>query len=185
MFHEFKSRAEAVSAEVVRVETRAAALDFLIGFLQREDVADKPDYYAVWAACPFLAGIDREELTRRVPGLRFDVTRETAAQARVGISQLEWAAAATGTLLQDASAVEQRLVSTLPPIHIALVPTLGIVADVPSALAKMDPRRAAFIAAITGPSRTADIERVLTIGVHGPERLVIVCVDELEEGGRQ
>jgi L-lactate dehydrogenase complex protein LldG len=35
---------------------------------------------------------------------------------------------------------------------------------------------------ITGPSRTADIERVLTIGVHGPERLVIVFVDELGGG---
>jgi L-lactate dehydrogenase complex protein LldG len=35
---------------------------------------------------------------------------------------------------------------------------------------------------ITGPSRTADIERVLTIGVHGPERLVIIFVDELGGG---
>lgn len=182
MFNEFKTRAEAVSAEVFRVGTKAAALDFLLGFLQRENIADQPDSYAVWAACPFLDGFDREALARQLPGLRFDVTRQTAAQAKAGISQMEWAAAATGTLLQDATAVEQRLVSSLPLIHIALIPTHKIVADMPSALAKLDPRRAAYISAITGPSRTADIERVLTIGVHGPERLVIVCVDELGEG---
>ena len=36
-----------------------------------------------------------------------------------------------------------------------------------------------YIAMITGPSRTADIERVLTIGVHGPKRLIIILVDDL------
>ena len=44
-----------------------------------------------------------------------------------------------------------------------------------------DPKSAHYIAMITGPSRTADIERVLTIGVHGPERLVIVFIDQLEK----
>jgi L-lactate dehydrogenase complex protein LldG len=39
-----------------------------------------------------------------------------------------------------------------------------------------------YLSFITGPSRTADIERVLTLGVHGPERLVIVCVDDLGGG---
>jgi L-lactate dehydrogenase complex protein LldG len=47
-------------------------------------------------------------------------------------------------------------------------------------LARVDPRKSAYLSFITGPSRTADIERVLTIGVHGPERLVIVLVDNLE-----
>jgi L-lactate dehydrogenase complex protein LldG len=35
-----------------------------------------------------------------------------------------------------------------------------------------------YLACVTGPSRTADIERVLTIGVHGPRQLVILAVDE-------
>ncbi len=125
-----------------------------------------------------LDGMDIAALAGRVPGLRFDVTRELAAQAKAGISQFEWAAAGTGTLLQDATAVDQRLVSSLPLLHIAMVPAARIVADVPTALAKFDPKQCGYLAAITGPSRTADIERVLTIGVHGPERLVIVFVDE-------
>ena len=40
-----------------------------------------------------------------------------------------------------------------------------------------------YLSFITGPSRTADIERVLTIGVHGPSRFVIIAVDETAGGG--
>ncbi len=44
-------------------------------------------------------------------------------------------------------------------------------------LARIDPGRMRYVACVTGPSRTADIERVLTIGVHGPRKLVVVVVD--------
>ena len=74
----------------------------------------------------------------RVPGLTFEVTRERAAAAKVGISQMEWAMADTGTLVQDAAPVERRLVSTLAQIHIALVPTAGLLPDMPSVLARFD-----------------------------------------------
>ena len=57
----------------------------------------------------------------------------------------------------------------------------AILTDLGSALQKIHPRQSNYISFITGPSRTADIERVLTIGVHGPERLIIVVVDGLQE----
>jgi L-lactate dehydrogenase complex protein LldG len=178
MYEQFKTRAEGVSAEVYRFGTRALALDFIVGFLQREGVADSPRSHALWAESPFLNGIDRQPLAA-VSGLKFGVTRELAAEAKFGISQLEWALADTGTLVQDASRVEQRLVSSLTDIHIALVPTSGLLPDLPTLLTRIHPKDSGYIAMITGPSRTADIERVLTIGVHGPERLVIIFVDEL------
>ena len=179
MFDTFKLRAEAVSAEVHRFPGKTEALDFIVGRLQAEGVADTPQSYAVWADCPFLDATDKTWLAGSVPGLTFEVTREKAAASRIGISQFDWAMANTGTLVQDATPVDRRLVSTLPIIHIAVVATRQLLPDLPSVLAKVRPEQTNYISFITGPSRTADIERVLTIGVHGPEKLIIVFVDEL------
>lgn len=179
MFATFKTRAEACHAEVHRVATRSLAVDLIAERLQKEGVADVADAWAVWADCPFLRGMDRASMAARVPGLRFEVRREVAARAKVGISQMEWAIASTGTLAQDATAAEQRMVSCLPWMHIALVSTERLVPDLPAFLTNLSPRNANYVALVTGPSRTADIERVLTIGVHGPEKLVVIFVDEL------
>ncbi len=141
MFDKFKSRAEAVSAEVHRFSTKDEALMFIIDVLKKEGVSDSPRAYAVWADCPFLKGIDRALLSGKVPGLTFEVTRETAAMSHVGISQMDWAIANTGTLAQDSTPVEQRLVSSLSFIHIALVATDGLLADMPSLLTKINPTR--------------------------------------------
>jgi len=176
----FKTRAEAVSAKVEQVATKQEALDLIIRLLQQEGVEDKPHCGAVWAACPMLGAAEKDKLSAAVPGLTFDVTRNLAADAKVGISQLEWALANTGTLVQSAYAVDTRLVSTLPLLHIALVSTRAMLPDLPAVLTRVDPLKSAYLSFITGPSRTADIERVLTIGVHGPERLIIVLVDDLE-----
>jgi len=178
MFDPFKARAEAARAEVFRFSTKTATLDFLLAFLAKEGLADQPQSVAVWAECPLLDAADRQRL-ESVAGMRFAVSREQAAQAKFGISQMAWALADTGTLVQDSTAIDQRLVSSLPSIHIALVPTSGILADLPALLSRVSPQTSGYIALITGPSRTADIERVLTIGVHGPERLLILFVDEL------
>jgi len=175
-FEAFRTRAEAVSAEVHRVANPDEALKFILGFLAEVGVSEAPGCGAVWAAGTFVEGAGVQ-----VPGLTFEVTKAASDNARVGISQLDWAAADTGSLVQDATAVDKRLVSTLPTIHVAVLGTDRILDDMGSVFERLHPSQADYISFITGPSRTADIERVLTIGAHGPERLVIVVVDALDQ----
>lgn len=176
MFEQFKLKAEGVGAEVHRFGTKEEALAFVVTFLEQEG---EP---AVWAPGILRSSLDPARLGARIAGLSFTVSRETAAAARVGVSEADWAAADTGSLVADQTAVEQRLASTLPVIHIALIGTDRILADKAAVFTRINPGTSRYIAFITGPSRTADIERVLTIGVHGPKRLVIVCIDNLAGG---
>lgn len=180
LLDQFKLRLEAVGGCFAHVSGKQEALAFVLDLLRQEGVTDSPENAAVWADGSLLTAENKERMAAEVPGIRFDVTREQAAQAKAGISQMEWGLANTGTLVQAADAVDARLVSSLPMLHIALVPSRGILPDLPSVLEKVHPEKAAYLAFITGPSRTSDIERVLTIGVHGPERLTVILVDELE-----
>lgn len=176
----FKGRAETVGAQVERFANREQALEFVVRQLHREGVSDQPRCGAVWVASPMVSAPVQKQLESDIPGLTFAPTRELAEQARVGVSQVDWALADTGTLVQISDEVEKRLVSSLPPLHIALVSTAALLPTLASVIALVDPSKSAYISFITGPSRTADIERVLTIGVHGPERLIVVFVDNLE-----
>ncbi|MBA4373240.1 MAG: lactate utilization protein [Thermodesulfovibrio sp.] len=183
MFETFKAKAEAVSGEVHRFSTKDGAVRFILDLLTIEGISDTPKFYALWAECPFLDGLDRRALSEKIPGLKFEVTRTLAADSKIGISQMDWALADTGSLVQDATAIDKRLVSMLPEIHVALLETAKLLPDMASVLTRISPKEASYLSMITGPSRTADIERVLTIGVHGPVRVVIVCVDDMEGTG--
>ncbi|WP_243309814.1 LutC/YkgG family protein [Fundidesulfovibrio agrisoli] len=179
MFDLFKAKAEAVSAEVHRFATKKEGLDFIRQLMTTEGIADEPQSYAVWTECPFLEGVDRDELVKEFPGLKFNVTRTFAEQSKIGITQMHWGLANTGSVCQNSTPAEERLASSLSWIHVAILGTDQILPDMPTLLEKVDPKDCAYLAIISGPSRTADIERVLTIGVHGPQRLVVVCIDDL------
>ena len=179
MYELFKARAERAGAEVHRFTNKAEAETYIVGFLQQEQIAEDAGRLAVWAECPFLDSTFKEHVGQ-LPGMRLTVSREDANNAWVGISQVDGALAEIGTLVQDATAIDKRLVSMLPEIHLAILATDTIVADMPAWIAQTDTQKlGGYTAMITGPSRTADIERVLTIGVHGPRRLVICCVDNM------
>lgn len=180
MFETFKTKAEAAGNTTVhRVATRDEALSFIVEVLKKQEIQDSAGSWAVWAESPMLSGVDTKALEAKVPGLKIGVTPELAKGAKVGITQMDYGIAKTGTIAQDSTKADQRMASTLPWVHVAVLGTNRIVADLSAFMAKMHPSQSNYIALITGPSKTADIERVLAIGVHGPEHLVIVCVDEL------
>jgi L-lactate dehydrogenase complex protein LldF len=95
---------------------------------------------------------------------------------RAGITGCVGAVAETGTLLITASAGQPLSASLLPEIHVAIVHTSQIVQSLEEALRLPQVRQASAAVLITGPSRTADIEMTLTIGVHGPKELVVYIV---------
>ena len=93
----------------------------------------------------------------------------------VGVSTAQMAIAETGTLVLDSACERHRLVSLVPPVHIAILNASAIVETLGDALTLLQKNEISpAITFITGPSRTADIELTLTIGVHGPQELYVI-----------
>jgi len=105
------------------------------------------------------------------------------ADDAVGITGVYCAIAETGTLALLSGADTPATVSLLPETHIAIVPTARIVAHMEDCFARVHAERDGIPRAInfvSGPSRTADIEQTVTVGAHGPYRvLIVLCQSEL------
>ena len=118
-----------------------------------------------------------------LPGVRSGVTskdelRELCATCDIGITSADYALADTGTLVMISSPQEARMVSLLPPAHIAVVPRDRILTGLDElfSLLPHPAEQTSSMVLITGPSRTADIEQILVRGVHGPGQIHVVVV---------
>jgi L-lactate dehydrogenase complex protein LldG len=102
--------------------------------------------------------------------------RAEQARAEIGVTGCHGAIAETGSLALLSGPGCSRAVSLLPPVHLALVRRGDLFATMGDFFtARADAMaQAASCTVITGPSRTADIELSLTIGVHGPGKVVII-----------
>lgn len=97
-----------------------------------------------------------------------------------GISEAKYGIAELGTLVQASTDVDARIAAIMPEYYIGVVKGSAIVPSYDEMFFKLAelPEIPAFVGFITGPSRTADIECVSTIGVHGPLKLTAVVVDD-------
>jgi len=102
----------------------------------------------------------------------------------VGVSTAQAAIAETGTLVLESESERHRLVSLVPAVHIAIIEATSICLTLGEALAAVRRGESAEVSPtitfITGPSRTADIELTLAIGVHGPQELYVIVNEGLQ-----
>ncbi len=126
-----------------------------------------------------LRDVREEELAAGNPEAR----RKYAA-ADVGITVAEAGLADSGAILISSSENESRSVSLLPVEHIALLPADRIVASLLQTVGLLRTHTGregtSAVTIVGGPSKTADIEKVLVTGVHGPATLTIVVIDNAE-----
>ena len=164
-------RIETLAGKTARVPTMQAAREFVA-----EATAGRT---AVASNAPYLTECGITDLPGVRSGVRDAVElKELCARVDLGITSADYALSDTGTLVMIASPAESRLVSLLPPAHLAVVPRERILTGLDELFTILpDPAsQTSSMVLITGPSRTADIEQILVRGVHGPGQITVVIV---------
>ncbi len=108
-----------------------------------------------------------------------------AGDIHIALTTAALGIAETGTIVSGTGFHSAQLLTILPEIHCVILYKDNIIANsekIPAHLKRIYGKIPGQICFITGPSRTADIERQLTVGVHGPAKLYIFI---LEEGGKE
>jgi L-lactate dehydrogenase complex protein LldG len=179
-YERFRARLESVGGRVRRVasvaEARAAVAELAsTGGARRVFLSDAPLVARVSAGL--------------APGLAYVGPRSPRAElfeAELGLTAAQWGVAETGTLVLESAEESHRLASLLPPVHVALLPAERLLGTLGEALAAVrapagapssEAPRSRTITLVTGPSRTADIELTLVVGVHGPRELHVLVLD--------
>jgi L-lactate dehydrogenase complex protein LldG len=105
-----------------------------------------------------------------------ETVKATIFEVDAGITKAAGAVADTGALILRPDIAEPRLLSLVPPVHIAVLDAADIHAGMSAAMQKMKWADAmpTNLLMISGPSKTADIEFTLTFGVHGPKALIVI-----------
>lgn len=198
----FRQKAEAVSAVVVEAKNAAEAIDYVIDLCDKKEVCqllmsgcELPVSDKAEALCnekqqkiicaPALDKRTFNALKKKCEKHGFKLIsegmRNHLAGIDIGLTYAEKGVADTGTLVVPSASEEVRLATMIAEIHVALLPKSAIVpstAEVEEYLLENMKGGPDYHAFITGPSRTADIERVLALGVHGPLDLHIVLLED-------
>ena len=175
LYERFKANLEAVNGEC----SLAAKAD------AGKVVADLFQAKGIKTAC--VAETDFLREIGIVPSLReagvevfTDHIRLHAETAQGGISEAQYGVADLGSILQVGDEIDARIVATMSADYFGILKESTIVDDYDAMFDVICalPEMPNFVGFVTGPSRTADIECVSTVGVHGPLRLSIVIIQD-------
>jgi L-lactate dehydrogenase complex protein LldG len=184
----FITEAQSLSAQVYSPDDQAEAIGILLRIVQANGaeaaLAWDEEHLPVPGVWETLITHGVQILDATLPAAGDEATRAVRLaefdRATVGITGAQAGLADTGSLALPSGPGRGRLASLLPPVHIAVLPVASLCPDMTTFLAAHPDtvRQASNLVLITGPSRTADIEQVLTLGVHGPRELHILLIPQ-------
>ena len=126
--------------------------------------------------------IDADISQRLKGGLELLNDFKNLAGCDVAITGCEYLVARTGSIVMSAAEQSGRNTSVYAPVHICIAYTGQLVYDIKEALEGIKEKYGAQLPSLitfaTGPSRTADIEKTLVVGVHGPKEVYVFLVDD-------
>jgi L-lactate dehydrogenase complex protein LldG len=170
---QFAQALRKVKGEVYQASNLNAARNILVEILHELN-AQK----VVVAGDEFLAKIHLSGLVERcqlfIVGESKGDLRDFCAAADVGLTGADIALAETGSVILKMDAAQSRFISHLPPVHIVMLSTSKIVPDIFTWTTNRKGDMPSQLVIISGPSKTADIEQTLVVGVHGPKRLIVI-----------
>jgi L-lactate dehydrogenase complex protein LldG len=141
---------------------------------QLNSLIKKQDWNKVYCVEDKLIGSSADQLDDRL--MRTDL-----ANCDVSITGCEYLIARTGSIVMTAAQQSGRNTSVYAPVHICIAYTNQMVYDLKDALQGLKDRYGnnlpSLITFATGPSRTADIEKTLVVGVHGPKEVYLFLVE--------
>jgi L-lactate dehydrogenase complex protein LldG len=167
----FCERVEALAGKAYRARSESDARDYVAGVLAGRS--------AIASNAPVLQDCGVTALDGVVTGISDRLQlRSLCENSACGITGADYALADTGTLVMLASPQEARMISLLPPIHIALLARDRLLTGLDELLSILPypAAQTSSMVLITGPSRTADIEQILVRGVHGPGEIHVVVL---------
>lgn len=188
-YAEFEKNATTAAAKVFKVKDFAEAEKTLAEILQNLGAGKYDGKVLPTKEILAVGGEERPELKAIYEKLgqnytvytdKFEIAKHKAT-AEVGLSVAEFCIAESGSLVVDNKSYEARVTSMLPYTNIVFVPAKYAVQDM-SVACKIIGKvfKDGYCGFVTGPSRTADIERVLSLGVHGPNYLFIIAVEDMK-----
>ncbi|MFO7868267.1 MAG: LUD domain-containing protein [Bacteroidales bacterium] len=152
-----------LSGECIMCDSEKEAFEALSGIVSS---------HTVYVAQPYV-----QQLCERY-SQSYDLQEACAENCVYSLTTCDALAARTASVIFSSNTIQSRTLISAPEVHIVIAYEKQLVPDLPQALQNIPARDSSQLTVVTGPSRTADIEKTLVLGAHGPKRLCVIIIKD-------
>jgi len=166
---EFKTNLEMIGGQVILIKSKSEIAD------QVKQICEEKQLNRIFCADPNLQEILKENID-------IDSDENSFLGLNIGVTGCEFLVAHLGSVIISSAQISGRRLNVFPETHIVVADQSQLTDYLDSALDKLQNKYKnelpSLISNITGPSRTADIEKTLVMGMHGPKSLIVIISEE-------